>query len=156
MAVYRDYRTPYGLLHYPAICPADGLPNLETYDQDGGRGVIVLQRAAMRGLWAAQVIYARRSGWSAERIERTPKGRPIRVLPGSYRTCATQAKLHASDPQRFADPAVSGHPRGICIDVDQSQPNLTKVNLALRTVGWRQVRPTDEPWHYSAPGGPVV
>jgi hypothetical protein len=108
-----------------------------------------LQAAAWRGLRQAQREFARLCGWSEERLARHPDGRPIRLLPGSWRSCARQAELHASDPRRFAAPEISGHPRGIAIDVDQSQPRLRLVNRALRRAGWLQARPDDEPWHWS-------
>ena len=154
MPTYRDYRTPYGVIHYRPEACTDTYPNFLTYDQGGGNTVLVLQAAAMRAFWAAQVRYAKACGWTAARLEREPKGRPINVLPGTNRTCETQWRLYRSDPDRYAHPDTTGHTRGIAIDVDQSQPNLAKINRALSAEGWEQVRPTDEPWHFSR--GPVV
>jgi hypothetical protein len=144
----RIYRTPYGRIFYGGPC-RDDYRNLVTYDQGGGQAVIVLQRAAMRALWAAQVRFAKRSGWSDARLARNPKGRPIRILPGSHRTCEQQAALYRQDPRRFARPEITGHTRGLAIDVDQSQPRLDVIRRCLIREGWRQVRPDDEPWHYS-------
>lgn len=148
MPTYRDYRTPFGVIHYKPTACRDDYPNMVTYDQGAGHTSLTLQRAAMRAFWAAQVRYARSCGWSKARLRRNPKGRPIYVLPGTNRTCATQARLYRSDPDRYAHPNVTGHTRGIAIDVSQAQPNLVKVDRALRAEGWTQVR-SDEPWHWS-------
>lgn len=111
--------------------------------------MLTLQRPAMRAFVAAQLLYAKRLGWSDARIEKQGgQGRAIRVLPGTNRTCATQALLYASDPHRYARPDVTGHTRGLAIDVDQGQA-IAMIHRALIGAGWKQVRPDDEPWHYS-------
>ena len=136
-----DYKTRYGVIHYGGPC-RDDYPNMVTYDQGGGNTVVTLQRPAMKALWAAEERYGIKT--------KRPSGtRNIKVLPGTNRTCATQARLYASDPNRYAKPDVTGHTRGIAIDVDQSQPNLRIIHNALIAEGWQQVRPDDEPWHYS-------
>lgn len=144
----RAYRTPYGRIWYGGPC-RDDYPNLVTYDQGGGHTVLTLQRPAMRAFWAAQVRLAKRLGWSERRLEEHPHGKPIRVLPGTNRTCATQHRLWKSDPKRYARPEITGHTRGLAIDVDQTQGYLELVRRCLLAEGWRQVRPDDEPWHFS-------
>lgn len=147
---HRDYRTPYGVIHYGPLACRDDYPNLVTYDQGGGSTILTLQRAAMRAFWAAEVRYAKRIGWSAKRIKRNGgRGRAIAVIPGTNRSCATQWRLYRSDPHRYAHPNTTGHTRGIAIDVSQAQPNLAIINGALRAEGWTQTRPSDEPWHWS-------
>ncbi len=145
----RRIATPYGFIRYGGPC-RDDYRSLVVYDQGGGNTVLELQRPAMMAFQAAEVRYARRSGWTKVRIKRNGgRGRPIKVLPGTNRSCETQARLYASDRNRYASPAITGHTRGLAIDVDQSQPNLDKVNAALRAEGWTQTRPDDEPWHWS-------
>jgi hypothetical protein len=149
-------KTEYGYVYYGGSC-RDDYPNFRTYDQGGGNTVVTLQKPALLALLEAQVKLARALGWSKARIAREnkavdgkkyPEGRPIEVLPGTNRTCATQAALYRSDSSRYADPRYTGHTRGIAIDVDQRQPNLSKVNAALAAAGWRRAR-SDEPWHFS-------
>lgn len=143
------YKTPYGRIWYGGPCE-DHYRNMVTYDQGHGNTVLTLQRPAMRAFWAAQVRLAKRLGWSDARIEREGgKGKPIKVLPGTNRTCATQYQLWRKDPKRYAHPDITGHTRGLAIDVDQSQPNLDKIHRCLLAEGWKQARPDDEPWHYS-------
>ncbi len=147
----RQIVTQYGFIRYGGLC-RDDYRSLVVYDQGGGNTILELQRPAMEAFWAAEVRYAKRCGWTAARIKRNGgRGRPIKVLPGTNRTCATQARLYYSDPNRYARPEITGHTRGLAIDVDQSQPSLDKINAALRAEGWTQAR-SDEPWHYSAPG----
>jgi hypothetical protein len=104
----------------------------------------------MKAFKAAEVRYAKRSGWTKRRIA-NQGGKPIKVLPGTNRSCSTQARLYKSDPNRYADPKITGHTRGLAIDVDQSQgsSNLKLIHYNLLAEGWVQVRPDDEPWHYS-------
>lgn len=149
MPVYRDYRTPYGVIHFAPKACTDTYRNFVTYDQGGGHTVLTLQRPAMRAFVAAQVRYAKREGWSRERLERNPEGRPILVLPGTNRSCETQLRLWRSDPSRYASPDVTGHTRGIAIDLDTSQANFDIVRSCLRAEGWKWVRPDDEIWHAS-------
>ena len=120
--------------------------------------VLTLQRPAMRALLAAQVRYARRSGWTKERIERATvrvggkvyqEGKPIVMTPGTNRTCATQTALYRSDPNRYAQPQITGHTRGLALDVSTAQPNQIIIHQCLRMEGWNKVRPDDEPWHVS-------
>lgn len=136
---HRD--TPYGRVHYGGPC-RDDYPNMRTYDQGGGHTVLTLQGPAMRAFKAAEARYGKRTGRPAEQ-------RDIRVLPGTNRTCATQARLYKEDPDRYAKPEVTGHTRGLAIDVDQSQPNLSIIHHCLTAEGWTQTRPREEPWHYS-------
>lgn len=143
----RPVRTPTGVIYYGGACK-DDYKNMKVYDQGGGHTIVVLQGPALRGFKAAQALYAKATGWTKKRLERNPDGRPIIILAGSKRTCATQAALYRKDPHRYADPKLTGHTRGIAIDVDQSQPNLAKVNAALAKAGWTRAR-SDEPWHWS-------
>jgi len=149
-------KTEYGFIYYGGAC-RDDYPNFRVYDQGGGNTIVTLQKPALIALLEAQVKLARALGWSKARIQgnqkaidgkKYPAGRPIKVLPGTNRTCETQAALFKSDSSRYADPDITGHTRGIAIDVDQSQPNLGKVNAALASAGWKRVR-SDEPWHWS-------
>ena len=157
--VERPIRTPNGIIHYGGPCK-DDYPNMERLDQDpdGANIILVLQRPAMKAFLAAQVRYARKSGWSKERIERNtvrigtkryPVGRTIVILPGTNRTCATQTALFRKDPNRYAAPQITGHTRGLAIDRSNAQPNLAIVDQCLRLEGWTRTRPDDEPWHHS-------
>lgn len=144
----QNIRTPYGVIHYGPVCK-DDYANFVVYDQGGSHTVLTLQRPAMKAFWAAQVRYAKRVGWTAKRLEKEPKGRPIFVLPGTNRTCATQVRLYRLDPKRYAHPAVTGHTRGLAIDVSGEQGNQDLIRQCLKLEGWKQCRPDDEPWHYS-------
>jgi hypothetical protein len=124
-----------------------------------GQGLILkLQRPAMRALLAAQVRYAKRSGWTKARIDKTKvrvggkvylEGRPIVMTPGTNRTCSTQAALYRSDSSRYARPEITGHTRGLALDVSTAQPNQAVIRSCLKMEGWKQVRPDDEIWHHS-------
>lgn len=146
----RRYKTEFGLIYYGGTCK-DDYANMTIYDQGGGKQIVELQGPAMRSFKAAQVGYAKKSGWSKDRIRKNPDGRPIIILPGSKRSCATQRRLYASDPNRYANPNVTGHTRGLAIDVSQNQTakDLANIKEALMNHGWNRVRPDDEPWHYS-------
>jgi hypothetical protein len=156
----RAIRTKHGTIRYGGPC-RDNYRNLVTYDQGGGNTVLELQRPAMLAFLEAQVYYAQACGWSRARIARNtvkvgklwvPEGRPIILLAGTNRSCETQARLYSSDRNRYASPAITGHTRGLAIDRSNAQPNLDKVDRALAKAGWTRTRPTDEPWHWSAPG----
>ena len=141
-----DRRTPYGVVHYGAC--RDDWPNLRLYDQPpAGGSPVKLQASALRAFRAAERRYAKLTGWSAQRIKRTG-GRAIR-LTGSWRSRAYQAQLYRRDPRRYAPPCSGLHPDGLAVDVSQDQPNLGKIDRVLKAEGWVQVRPSDEPWHYS-------
>jgi hypothetical protein len=131
-----DMKTKFGVVHYGGNCK-DDYPNIRLYDQGGGRQVVKLQSPAIKAFKAAE-----------ERCGR-------KIPAASWRSCAYQAQLHASDPKRYADPATSGHPRGLCIDVSTAVSFLfaRKIRRALTRVGWKQARP-DEKWHWS--WGPVI
>lgn len=146
----REIQTPTGPIRYGGPC-RDDYPNFETYAQGGGNTVLTLQRPAMRAFKDAQATYAKASHWTKKRREKNPDGKAIKVLPGTNRSCATQSALFKSDPGRYADPKITGHTRGLAIDVDQSQGwlALRRIRRALRLAGWTQTRPDDEPWHYS-------
>lgn len=158
--VDRPIKTPNGIIHYGGPC-RDDYPNMERVDmlpEQGGNLILVLQRPVMRALLAAQVRYAKKSGWSQERIERNtvrigakkvPIGRPIIILAGTNRTCATQTALYRKDPNRYAAPQITGHTRGLAIDRSNAQPNLADVDQCLKLEGWTRTRPDDEPWHWT-------
>ena len=142
-----DMKTPNGAIHYGGQCK-DDYPNIRLYDQPpAGGSPIKLQGPALRAFKAAEIRYAKRSGWSAARIKRVG-GRPI-ALTGSWRSCAYQASLYAKDSRRYASPNVGVHTRGLAIDVSTAQPNQAVIRACLKAEGWVQVRPDDEPWHYS-------
>jgi hypothetical protein len=149
-------RTEHGLVYYGGSC-RDDYRNMVTYNRDGNF-VLTLQRPAMEAFLDAQVRFARLSGWSKQRIESSKvrvggkvyqEGKPIWILPGTNRTCKTQAALYKDDPNRFASPWVTGHTRGLAIDRHNGQPSIGKVDIALNRAGWKRVRPSDEPWHWS-------
>ena len=141
----RKIKTPNGIIFYGGPCK-DDYENMEVYDQPPeGQGLILkLQSPAMTAFKAAEVRFGEQTG-------RPAKWRPILVLPGTNRTCSTQRTLRARDPGRYADPDVTGHTRGLAIDVSQAQPrvNLDIIHECLTAEGWERVRPDDEPWHYS-------
>jgi len=150
-------KTEYGFIYYGGAC-RDDYPNFRVYDQGGGNTIVTLQKPALIALLEAQVKLARALGWSKARIQgnqkaidgkKYPEGRPIEVLPGTNRTCETQAALFKSDSSRYADPRYTGHTRGLAIDRSNDQPNLVIVDRCLAAEGWNKVRPDDEPWHLS-------
>jgi len=142
-----DTRTPYGIVHWGGACK-DDYANIRLYDQPpAGGSPVKLQGPALRAFKAAEVRYAKRTGWSAKRIERDG-GRPI-ALTGSWRSCAYQTQLYRSDSKRYASPNVTLHCRGLAVDVSTAQPNQAIISGCLKAEGWVQVRPDDEPWHYS-------
>ena len=146
----RRIKTPYGYVRYGGPC-RDSYPSFRTLDQfpeNDGNVVLTLQGPAMRAFKAAQVRYAKRS-WSAKRFKANPDGRPIIILAGTNRSCATQRALYASDPNRYANPNVTGHTRGLAIDRSNAQPYLSIVDQCLAAEGWNRTRPDDEPWHWS-------
>lgn len=144
-----NIKTDYGTIHYGPVCK-DDYPNMVVYDQPGDHAILTLQRPAMKAFWAAEVRVALKLGWSLARIEKNDgHGKAIYVIPGTNRTCETQARLYASDPNRYAAPNVTGHTRGLAIDVSQEQGNLDLINHALAAEGWHRCRPDDEPWHWS-------
>jgi hypothetical protein len=146
------YKTKYGPIYYDSSACRDSYPNINLYDQPPRGGTpLKLQAAAIRAFKEAEKLYAKRSGWSAERIKKHG-GRRIGCT-GTWRSCEFQAELYRSDPRRYASPAGTGHTRGIAIDVSMAQPNLEKIWGCFRAVGWEHARP-DEPWHWS--WGPSV
>lgn len=136
----RAIQTPYGVIRYGGAC-RDKYPNFETYNQEGDHTILTLQRPAMKAFKAAEVRYQ----------NKTNEKKLILVLPGTNRTCATQAALYRSDPNRYANPAYTGHTRGLAVDIDQRQglTNLRMIYTALLNEGWKKARPDDEPWHLS-------
>lgn len=77
-------------------------------------------------------------------------GRPIPIT-GAYRSYAVQASAYATDPDRFAPPASSLHPKGLAIDVVNTHGIVDDPHLiaALSGAGWAQTALPKEPWHWS-------
>jgi len=147
----RRIKTPYGTIRYGGPC-RDTYPSFITLDQfpkNDGNVILVLQGPAMRAFKAAQVRYAKQTGWSKKQLDNSPAGRPIIILAGTNRSCATQRALYASDPNRYANPNITGHTRGLAIDRSNDQPYLPIVDRCLAAEGWNRTRPDDEPWHWS-------
>ena len=147
----RRIKTPYGFIYYGGVCK-DNYRNFQRLDQfpeKDGNVILVLQGPAMRAFKAAQLRYARQSGWSKKRIAANPNGRPIIILAGTNRSCATQRALYASDSSRYANPNITGHTRGLAIDRSNAQPNLGIIDRCLAQEGWNRTRPDDEAWHWS-------
>lgn len=101
---------------------------------DAGGRLVVLQSAALTSFKAAE----HDCGFAI-------------LLTGSHRSCSQQTMLYRSDSQRFADPDVTAHTRGLAIDVSQamSSRRLKKAHVALSERHWYQSRPDSERWHYS-------
>lgn len=138
-----DAQTPTGVIHYGGVC-RDNYENITLYDQPPPGGApIKLQQAALRAFRNAERDFAPR--WSKKRKR---QGRPIR-LTGSWRSCAYQRELYHRDSHRYAHPDTSAHTRGLAIDVSTAQPRQRRIKRVLRKHGWKQVRPDDEPWHWS-------
>lgn len=153
----RRYRTPYGDIYYGGPC-RDNYRNMLAYNQAGPHTVFSYQRPAMRAWLAAQVRYARRSGWTKRRIENThvmlggkryTEGKPIFVVAGTNRSCSLQASLYRQDPGRYAKPEYTGHTRGLAADVHQDQDGLGVIYECLAAENWERSRPDDEPWHWT-------
>ena len=123
-------KTEYGTIHYGGVCK-DNYQNIVLFHQNGGQ-TVKLQKPAMDSFKAASVKV---------------KGIP---LTGSWRSCAYQAQLYASDSNRYASPNGTAHTRGLAIDVSTAISFLKKraIHRALTARGWHQAR-ADEPWHYS-------
>lgn len=137
-AIRKTIRTTYGPIFEPVGSCQDDYRNIRTDSWDGQN--VTLQEAALRSFHAAEDRYGARTN---------RKGARQIGLTGSHRTCAQQAALYKKDPHRFAPPDASLHPRGLAVDVSQAQPNLAMIRTILKAHGWKQARPTDEPWHYS-------
>ncbi|MGH2634560.1 MAG: hypothetical protein ACRDHU_00170 [Actinomycetota bacterium] len=141
MSEPEDITTPTGVIHYGGPC-RDDYDNIEVYDQppEGG-SPIKLQKAALEAFRGAERAY----GVATDR----PSGERRIQLTGSWRSCSYQRELFAKDPARYADPDVTGHTRGIAIDVSTAVPNPELIARCLRENGWTRTRPDDEPWHWS-------
>ncbi len=148
-----DVVTTYGVIHrVDGVCK-DDYENLRVYNQPPEGGApIILQQPAMKSFKAAEAAYGERKWRPFMHMPKRIVGpsrtfRPIH-LTGSIRSCATQARLYASDKSRYAPPWVGVHPHGLAIDVDTGYLNRIIRNILLNH-GWRQSRPDDEPWHFS-------
>ena len=123
-------KTEFGPIHYAGVCK-DDYQNIVLWHTNGGQ-TVKLQRPAMDSFKEASAKV---------------KGIP---LSGSWRSCAYQAELYASDSSRYASPNGTGHTRGLAIDVSTALParKLRAIHKALMARGWHQAR-SDEAWHYS-------
>ena len=145
-----EYQTPYGRIFYDDDFCQDNYPNIVLYHQPpAGSKTVKLQAAAIRAFKNAEDRIQSRRIRNLNSPREDPKFRPIE-LTGSWRSCAYQAELYASDPNRYAPPNRTGHTRGLAIDVSQAQSarRLRKIRRALEAEGWHYAR-TDEPWHAS-------
>lgn len=129
-------KTEFGRIAVPDGPCKDNYDLIERFSHDGQ--VIILQRGAMESYKDACRAYGNRTRGSAFRIIH---------CTGTARSCDLQRQLYNSDPQRFAHPDVSLHCRALAIDVATPVPKLVRQLLMHR--GWKQVRPDDEPWHFS-------
>jgi hypothetical protein len=75
-------------------------------------------------------------------------GRPIPIT-GAYRSYAVQSSAYATDPDRFAPPDRSLHPKGLAIDVNSANQSEPALVAALSSSGWAQTALPKEPWHWS-------
>lgn len=137
-----DRKTEYGTIHFGGSCRSD-YANIQLYDQhEQGWAVLKLQAPAIRSLKACEERWAKLTmPWK--------KRRHIRVT-GTHRTCEYQHQLYALDSDRYAHPDQGVHTRGLAIDI-YWRGIFTKLILKriLRSHGWSQSRPVDEPWHWS-------
>lgn len=104
---------------------------------------VVMQRPAVKAWREAEKLLGRKLGkgpWARRRA------RAI-TTTGTWRGYDTQAALYRSDPQRYARPNVSGHVQGLAGDVRTDHPHFALAIECLEQVGFRRVRPSDEPWH---------
>jgi hypothetical protein len=131
-----DMKTDYGTVHAGGAC-RDNYPSVQLYHRD--HDTVKLQGPAMRSFKECEDIYG-------ERTKRPSDTRYI-LLSGSWRSCAYQTSLYRSDSHRYAAPGTSLHCRGLAIDVINPVPAI--VRQILLAHGWHQVRPSDEPWHFS-------
>ena len=124
-------QTKYGPIHPVTGKCRDDYVNLVLWHTNGGV-TVKLQKPAMDSFRVASIKV---------------KGIP---LTGSWRSCAYQTQLYASDPNRYAAPNGTGHTRGLCIDVStaQSALKLRRIHKALTAGDWHQAR-SDESWHWS-------
>ena len=123
--------TKYGPIHAVTGPCNDSYQNIVLWHTNGGV-TVKLQKPAMDSFRIASLKC---------------KGIP---LTGSWRSCAYQTELYASDSNRYANPAGTGHTRGLCIDVSTALParKLRAIHKALTAGGWHQAR-SDESWHWS-------
>lgn len=128
----RVYETAFGAIRAGGAC-RDDYDRIIPWQNRAGQ-ILRIQKPAARSLEDAE----RRLGFA------------VRVT-GAHRTCEQQEAYYASDPNRYAPPDKTAHPRGLAIDVDTRLGVLRRARLkrALRARGWHQARPDDEPWHWS-------
>lgn len=127
-------QTKYGPIHGVTGACKDNYTNIALFHGNGGL-TVKLQKPALD---------------SYEEAAKKCKGIP---LTGSWRSCAYQTQLYASDSHRYAAPSGTAHTRGLAIDVSTALParKLRAIHRALLAGDWHQAR-TDEPWHWSFGG----
>lgn len=136
-------QTPYGRIVAPTGVCKDDYRIIDLLHRDGQ--TVKLQEGALGSYKAVCEAYAKRTWPIRYRLGRV-KYRPV-ILTGSWRSCAYQTQLYASDPHRYAPPDVALHPRGLAVDV--AMPVSDTLKAIFRRHGWKQARPDDEPWHMS-------
>lgn len=142
-------QTRYGDIFAPEGGCADDYPNISMADQDRNQGPVKLQDPAMRSFHAAERRLYELLHPIKSRLPKYKHRVQTIHLTGSWRSCAYQTELWRSDPNRYADPATTLHPRGLAIDVSTGMRWQRLIHRVLFSHGWRQSRPDDEPWHYS-------
>jgi hypothetical protein len=128
------YPTRYGVVNHSSICK-DDWDNIQTIRM-GPSAEYKLQISAIRSLRAV-----------AKDVGGPWQPKPVRVT-GTWRSCAYQWQLYRSDPSRYAHPNTTLHTQGLAIDV-HTDFLTQEVKQSLLSHGWKQARPTDEPWHFS-------
>lgn len=139
--------TAFGDIFEPDGPCKDDYHLIEEADTDRNHGLVKLQAGAMNSFHAAERrVYQRLHPLKAHRF-------PNRVftihVTGSWRSCELQHQLYDSDNNRYADPDVTLHTRGLAIDVSTLLDHQPTIRAVLLGHGWNQSRPDDEPWHYS-------
>jgi len=116
-----------------------------------GDGTPLLRRDALTGFLAWQTAYG------------------SKIVGSGWRSLEQQAAGYASDPDRFAAPDKSWHPKGLAVDVDLAasgaamgpggavSPGFARLYAAALATGWCNPRGPykgdhKEPWHFSFGG----
>lgn len=121
---------PFGFVYHTVGDCRDSYPNIVTEHNAAGQQV-KLQLPAM-------LAYH-----EAERLN----GRPIRITGIGWRSCAYQCDLYESDPGRYAPCDSSRHPRGLAIDLENYDVNITpRAVRSLESVGFCFGVPSER-WH---------
>jgi hypothetical protein len=100
-----------------------------------------MQLPACRAWEAAEYRNGRKLPWKKHR---RPKTIPV---TGTIRTCAYQTQLYESDSERYADPNLSRHCRGLAGDINTGF--ITRRNRRCMIAEGFHFPRADEPWHAS-------